>query len=248
MCSVRGALVAGCLTLLAMFWLAAPALAQPNTPPDANAGPDQVVEATSPEGTPVNLDGSGSSDPDEDVLTYTWTEDSATLAGPDTDATSTVDFDLGVHLVALTVNDGNGGVDTDTVQITVQDTTPPAIESLEADPDLLWPPNHKMRHVTLSAVVTDNADPDPMWRIIDVVVTDLPRDQPTGGPNSLRRKPKPKDYDWAIVDDHSLFLRSERLGRSEGRLYTIIIQAQDASDNLSTDSVDVLVPHDRRRR
>ncbi len=92
-----------------------------NQPPDANAGVDQIIEQTGPGATSVVLDGSGSSDPDGDPLTYTWSGDaSATGVNP------TVSLAPGTHNITLTVSDGSAS-DTDTVQITVQDTIAPAI-------------------------------------------------------------------------------------------------------------------------
>ena len=51
---------------------------QPNRAPLADAGPDQVVEATDAGGAVVTLDGSRSSDPDGDSLTFTWSWPSGT--------------------------------------------------------------------------------------------------------------------------------------------------------------------------
>lgn len=84
-----------------------------NEPPTANAGADTSSSAAS-----VTLDGSASTDPDGDVLTYTWTGpfDGGTTTG----VSPTVTFPgPGTYAVTLTVDDGNGGVSTDTIQVTV---------------------------------------------------------------------------------------------------------------------------------
>ncbi len=94
-------------------------------PPVANAGPDQVVEATSASGAPVSLDGSASSDADGDTLTFEWRDATLQLVG--NMAVVNLTLALGAHTFTLTVDDGNGGVDSDTVQVTVEDTLPPSI-------------------------------------------------------------------------------------------------------------------------
>ncbi len=99
-----------------------------NTPPVAEAGPDQTVEATSPAGASVTLDGSGSSDPDGDPLTYTWTW----AGGSATGVNPIVTLPLGTTTVTLTVYDGEFS-HTDTVDITVQSAESPeeAVEYIE---------------------------------------------------------------------------------------------------------------------
>jgi V8-like Glu-specific endopeptidase/PKD repeat protein len=92
-----------------------------NQAPTADAGPDQSVD----EDTVVTLDGSGSSDPDGDSISYSWQQ----TAGPNitlSDAdTATPEFVApsvtGVATLRFEVNvsDGNGGTDTATVDITV---------------------------------------------------------------------------------------------------------------------------------
>lgn len=106
-------------------WFLNFALIVPNSPPVANAGPDQILSANSSCEASVTLDGSGSSDPDGDSLTYSWTEPFS--PPPVSGVSPTVTFPKGNANATLTVNDGKGGTDSDTVMITVQDTTLPEI-------------------------------------------------------------------------------------------------------------------------
>jgi hypothetical protein len=101
-----------------------------NAPPVANAGPDQTVERTSIAGAEVTLDGSGSSDPDGDPLTYEWTWDSETVDS----VNPLVTLPPGETTVTLTVNDGELD-DSDTVVIDVVDTTPPEAAIIVPDVD-----------------------------------------------------------------------------------------------------------------
>ena len=90
-----------------------------NHPPTANAGLAQTVNGA----VTVNLDGSGSSDPDGDPLTYAWTQTAGTtvtLTGADT---ATPHFTSPAGPATLTFNlhtcDTSNACDDDTVTITV---------------------------------------------------------------------------------------------------------------------------------
>ena len=104
-----------------------------NTGPIAGAGPDQFLVQTESAGAIVTLDGSGSSDisstnapnNDNDITSYTWSENGATLG-----IGKTLDqlFALGSHTVTLTVQDAAGAIHSDdlTVEIT---NAPPVAEA-----------------------------------------------------------------------------------------------------------------------
>jgi hypothetical protein len=118
-----------------------------NQPPVAFAGRDTTVEAVSPLGAEVSLDGSGSSDPDNDALLFTWLEKGDTLSGPTPNALSNITLPLDRHAIQLVVSDQKGGYATDDVIWNVIDTVPPELH-VSLVPDTLWPPNNKMVNIT----------------------------------------------------------------------------------------------------
>ena len=105
-----------------------------NSPPSADAGPDQSVLVNDL----VTLDGSGSTDPDGDTLTFAWAItgtpalSAATLSDPGAVApTFTVDRP-GDYVVQLVVNDGLADSAADTVVISTTNSAPVA----DAGPDV----------------------------------------------------------------------------------------------------------------
>lgn len=129
-----------------------------NAPPNADAGPDQAISETQP----VELDGSGSKDPDGDMLTYAWTQigagPSVRLSSP-TDPKPTFTAPIvasGAVLLnfRLTVTDPSGAQSTDEVQITVNDAGDPPV----ADAGLDQKSVYEGWEITLDGSASSDAD------------------------------------------------------------------------------------------
>ena len=121
-----------------------------NRPPAADAGPDMSVAKR----TLVILDGSGSLDPDSDFLSYNWVQTggaAVTLYGSDTPNPTFLPFTAGLRTFELTVDDGDGGIDNDSVQVNVTNLDPVA----SAGQDIVV---RKNTFVTLDG--TASSDPD----------------------------------------------------------------------------------------
>lgn len=82
-----------------------------NLPPDSQAGDDQCSPCPC-----VTLDGTCSTDPDDDQLEYEWTWDGGEATGP----TPNVCLPQGVTCITLTVRDPTGHIDRDYVSIKVE--------------------------------------------------------------------------------------------------------------------------------
>ena len=200
-----------------------------NSPPTADAGSDQVIEASGLT-TSVSLNGSASSDPDDDDLGYTWSLNGSEIA---TGVNPDVDLELGEHIITLTVDDGNGETASDEVTIKIQDTTAPEL-SYTVERTSLWPANHKMV-VSLSNIsASDIYDPAP---VTSVIVNSNEDANGKGDGNT--------DSDWEVTQNsdgsYEVKLRAERSGRGSGRVYSVTISSTDSSGNTSEEIVEVSV-------
>jgi hypothetical protein len=143
--------------------------------------------------------------------------------------------DVGANDVTLTVTDDVGQTASCVASVTVVDDTSPVITGVEADPALLWPPDHSMEPVNVAVSSTDNCT-GTTCRII-AVASNEPQ-------NGLGDGDTPND--WQITGDGTVMLRAERSGTGSGRVYTITVECTDASGNKTQSTKSVLVPHQMR--
>ncbi len=106
--------------------------------------------------------------------------------------------------------------------------TPPAITSLTVDPEVLWPPNHKM--VAVSLQVTATGDPSPECRIDSTASNE---------PGTV-----PGEDDWVVTGSLTMDLRAERDGSGSGRVYAISVRCTNTSGAASR-TISVSVPHNQ---
>ncbi|MBT3434972.1 MAG: HYR domain-containing protein [Nitrospinaceae bacterium] len=189
----------------------APALAQPA---------DVVAEATGPSGAVVSFSLPGTTDACDASVSVA----SSPVSG------ST--FPLGATAVTVTAMDANNNSSEKTFTVTVQDTAPPVINSVSVNSNVLFPPDHKMKPVSVTVDAEDNVSLFPSSKIISVT-----SNEPVNGTGDGDTAP-----DWEITGDLTLNLRAERSGGGNGRIYTITVQSTDESGNNSLKTVTVSVP------
>jgi hypothetical protein len=106
-------------------------------------------------------------------------------------------------------------------------------------PTVLWPPNHTLRPITATVVVTDLCDPNPTFTLTSIASSEP--DNGLGDGNTIG------DIQGADIGtaDVEFLLRAERSGRGDGRLYSIVYTGSDGSGNTSQAGAVVSVPHDQ---
>jgi HYR domain len=144
-------------------------------------------------------------------------------------------FPVGTTNVTCTATDSAGATAGCTFNVTVNDAEAPVITSVTASPNVLWPPNHKMVPVVVTATATDNCASSPICQI-----TSVSSDEPVNGLGDGNTAP-----DWIITGPQTVDLRAERSGRGDGRLYSVTDTCTDGSGNSSSAIVGVEVPHNQ---
>jgi hypothetical protein len=148
-------------------------------------------------------------------------------------------FAVGTTTVFATATDAAGNSNNCSFTVTVEDITPPVI-TLNGQTIALWPPNHKYRRVNVTDLVASASDLcDPSVNINSVRIAQVTSDEPdnSGGDGNTT-------HDIVIAADcKSVQLRSERMGGSNGRVYTITFKVTDSSGNSTTATAKVVVDH-----
>ncbi|MBM3838723.1 MAG: HYR domain-containing protein [Verrucomicrobia bacterium] len=188
------------------------------TPPVISADATKTAEATSPTGAVVTFVA---------IATDTVSGNVPVNASPASGST----FGIGLSSVSLSATDAAGNTASGSILINVRDTTVPVISSLAPSSATLWPPNHKMVPITLTAVASDAVG------VASLQIISATSNEPDNGLG---------DGDTAgdieITGPLTLNLRAERGGKGNGRVYTITVEAKDAAGNASTKTVTVSVP------
>ena len=121
----------------------------------------------------------------------------------------------------------------------VVDNTPPSID-VTVSPTSLWAPNHKMEPIVATVQVTDNC---PGVSFALASVTSNEPDNGLGDGDTI------DDIQDAAMGtpDTEIGLRAERQGSGDGRIYTLIYTATDASSNGDQAVAVVVVPKSQKK-
>jgi hypothetical protein len=109
----------------------------------------------------------------------------------------------------------------------------PVCTKAEANPSMLWPPNDRMIAVEIAGVTDPENDP------ISLRYSSINQDEPVKG---LDKDDVGTD---AAFQSGTLYVRAQRAGNGDGRVYEVQFEAKDPNGGSCTGIVTVTVPHDK---
>lgn len=157
--------------------------AAPNVPPNANAGSDTSIQLPT---NSVGLNGTGSSDSDGTIVSYSWSKVSGpsyTISNANVVSPTVSNLLQGTYIFRLTVTDDDGATATDDVTVVVNPATPPPNEPpiARAGNDIV------ITLPTSSTSVNGNTSTDPDGSIVSYLWTKIsgPASSTIGTPTAV---------------------------------------------------------------
>lgn len=202
-----------------------PNLARPvdKTPPVVTVPANLTVEATGPSGAVVTFAAAATDDVDGPL---------SAVCTPSSGST----FALGITTVLCSATDAAQNTGSASFTVTVRDTTAPLFTAGPTPSSAtLWPPNHQMVPITVTAEAFDAVG-------AVVMIFSVTSNEPDNG---LGDGDTANDIE--ITGALRVNLRAERSGTGNGRIYTIAVEARDAAGNTTTRMTTVSVPKSQRR-
>jgi len=147
------------------------------------------------------------------------------------------EFALGITSVTCTATDHLDNTQSREFDVQVEDTMPPAISAMSADPAELWPPNNRWVQVTVQATVVDTCHPSVACSITEVTHNQLDSTRGAGCQQN--------DADWQDIEGMTVNLRAQRCAVDGERVYVITSQCCDGAGNCAQGEATVTVPRDQ---
>jgi len=169
-----------------------------------------------------------------DILTdqtaVSWTATATDLVDGDVVVTCTPPsgstFPIGISTVNCTASDAHANGASGSFTVTVTQQPGGRTISLRVSPDKLWPPDHKMVQVTITATASD--DTPVTAQIVAVASSENDPDDNTSP-------------DWLVTGPLTVELRAEKSAQAKVRIYTIDVTITDEDDNLYLERATVTV-------
>ena len=202
-----------------------------NRPPDVIKPADQSSATGATIALPVIA-----TDPDLQALTYSATglPSGLSIHASTGVISGTIAASAGGNYnVTVSASDGTVA-DSETFTWVVTNTNQPPVCTATATPAIIWPPNHKKVYLSVAGAT------DPEGAALTIRYSGILQDEPT---NSVGDGNTPQD--GGIENDGaSAWVRAERSGTGDGRVYLVSYSATDGTLSC-TGVVTVSVPHDQ---
>lgn len=113
---------------------------------------------------------------------------------------------------------------------------PPVCSAAIPDPEVIWPPNHKMVPVSVLGVTDPEGDPT------TITIDEIWQDEPVNDAGDGNFSP-----DGEGIGTDTAWVRAERDARANGRAYHIYFTADDGQNNSCDGEVIVYVPKNKKK-